>query len=587
MSRILIFSPYANRQHLTAYEGTIAKACQVRGATVEYLLCDGLLPECDNHWDSFPYEVPIPRPLHLCQKCQGQAKDKLSEFDLPFRWLGEFVDEAEREYAFNWAQSLSISEIVNASFMEYPVGIWVRSSVVSYFRKYPPDIKDWRVANVYRGFIYSAAIVVVGLRNYLNTYSVDAALLFNGRQSITRVAFEIFQQFGIRELTHEFPFYQSGHILVKPNARCWTIEPFTDYWQMWRNVPLSRSSLDKALRWIRNRRYGKGLSWYAFNEPSTHFVSVRKQLNLNSNKRLFALFTSSTDEITGDPELQGPYELQSEWVQDVVNWVQNRSDIELAIRVHPHLAGKTGLGRANDEFNFYEKMRAALPSNIRIIMPNDSLSSYALMYEADVCLSFGSSVGIEMAMMSKPVVLGARAIYENASYVLNVRSKAALPEMLEKSLQLQSAREIQREAFRLAYYYVFMFEMPFPLVSMVGVMDVKLNYTSFKALAPGQDDSLDFICDYLINGYALFNPPTDLELTRSTVDEDAFLGELEQIYEPIRDLDYERWLRRAYRLNLVGRSIQNIFQKLPFGTGIGLNKIGKAIYLALFRRTGG
>ena len=56
MSHLLIFSPYAMRPHLTFYEGTIAKACQVRGATVEYVLCDGLLPECDMHWDSMTNE---------------------------------------------------------------------------------------------------------------------------------------------------------------------------------------------------------------------------------------------------------------------------------------------------------------------------------------------------------------------------------------------------------------------------------------------------------------------------------------------------------------------------------------------------
>ena len=60
MTRILIFSPYALWTYHTTYEGTIAKACQAHGATVEYLLCDGLLPECDQHWDS---KTNLPRPF--------------------------------------------------------------------------------------------------------------------------------------------------------------------------------------------------------------------------------------------------------------------------------------------------------------------------------------------------------------------------------------------------------------------------------------------------------------------------------------------------------------------------------------------
>jgi hypothetical protein len=579
-NRILIFSPYACRHHLTAYEGTIANACQIRGATVEYVLCDGLLAECDTHWDSFP-DTNAPRPFHLCQSCQSRTKRNFAspEFNLPHQWLGEFVSESERLRAFDWAQSLPHSEIHHASFMGYPLGEWVQSSMVSYFRQYPPDMSNWRVVNVYRGFIFSAAIVAIGLRNYLNKYSVESALLFNGRASITRVAFEIFRQLGIRVLTHETPFYQRGHLMVKPNARCWSIEPFTEFWLNWGHVPLARPALEMTLNWLKKRRYGQGLSWYAFNNPYLRSLSVRNELNLSQDKRLLALFTSSTDETAGDPELQGPFESQSSWVQDVISWVTDRNDVELVIRVHPHLAGTTGLGRAVDEFDFYSRMKTELPDNIRIIMPDDSLNSYALMDVADICLSFGSSVGIEMAMLGKPVVLASRGFYECGSQILTVDSKESLPEMLEKSLQPPSSREIRREAFRLAYYYVFKFELPFPLVSMVDVMNANLNYSSSKALAPGKDDTLDHICNYLIFGEPLFDSPTEAEHACTTSEEDTFFAELEQSSEPLRDMKYERWLQQTSRLNRIGRSVQIVLKSLPLGAGNFLNRIGKSTYL--------
>jgi hypothetical protein len=580
-NRILIFSPYAGRPHLTFYEGTIAKSCQIRGATVEYLLCDGLLPECDNHWDSFLYSRP--RPFELCQRCQSKAKAFLDEFGLPYKWLGEFVSEDEKETAFTWSQNLSPSDMLQACFMGYPVGEWVISSIASYFRRYPPDMRNWRVVAAYRGFLYSAAIVAVGLKNYLKINHVDSALLFNGRQSLTRVAFELLRQHGIRELTHEFPFYQRGHLLLKTNARCWSIEPFNEFWKMWGKVPLSRSSLEKTLKWLQNRRYGNGLSWFAFNNPHFGELSVRKTLDLNPDKQLFALFTSSTDETAGDPELQGPYESQSVWVKDVVEWVRGRNDVELVIRVHPHLAGNTGLGRAFDEYNFYLELKSVLPANVRVIMPDESLNSYALMDQADICLSFGSSVGLEMAMLGKPVILGSRAFYEDGAYVLNIRSKQSLPEILGKSLRPQASREIRREAFRQAYYYVFMFELPFPLVSMPEVLDVTLNYTSTEELAPGRDDTLDHICSYLIHGQPLYDSPTEIELARTTEVEDAFFAELERKKEPMRDVAYEKSFLRQYQLNKIGRSIQKAVKRLPLGGGYVLNKVGKAIFSPLTR----
>ena len=589
MTRILVFSPYVSRYHLFVYEGTIAKACQIRGAAIEYLLCDGLLPECDMHWKSFPESIP--RPVDLCQSCQTRAKRNFLELDiplkdLPYRWLGEFVKETERKDAFTWAQSLSTSEMRKACFNGYQVGEWVQSTVVSYFRQYPPDLNNGEVANVYRGFLVSAAIVVSGLRNYLEEYSVDSALLFNGRQSITRVAFEIFRRNDIRVLTHETPFYQRGHLMLKTNGRCWSIEPFTEFWRMWGQVPLTRSSLEQTLNWLKDRRYGNRLSWLAYNAPQTRDISLRNELNLSENKHLLALFTSSTDETAGDPELEGPYELQSEWVRDVVDWVRERSDVELVVRVHPNLAGKTGLGKAVDEYNFYDQMKLAAPANTRVIMPDESLNSYALMDEADICLSFGSSVGIEMALLGKPVVLASRGIYEECSHILTVRSKRSLPEMLEKSLQPTSVREIRRGAFRLAYYYVFKFELPFPLVSMSSVMNADLNYTTPEALTPGKDDVLDRICNHLIDGHPLFDHPTDSERARTMAEEDTFFAELEAAAEPFRAKEYERRLRRTGSLNWLGRAIQSAVQHLPFGTGKLLNKVGKVIYLPLLRWLG-
>lgn len=584
MTRILIFSPHVKRRHLTAYEGTIAKACKVRGAEVRYILCDGLLPECDEYWESSSFGRP--RPFDICRHCMARAEDCMADLHLPYSWLGEYLDTSDRENAFAWAQDLKLSEICQASFMGYPLGEWVLSSVVSYFRQYPLEMDNWRVVNVYRGFLFSAALVALGLRKYLGSNQVDAAILFNGRQSTTRVAFELFRESGIRVLTHEYPFYQNGHLMLKPNARCWSPVPFEEFWRMWGKVPLTRPALEKTRDWLMNRRYGRGLSWYAFNNPYITPLAVRKELNLSKNTPLLALFTSSTEEIVGDPELQGPFESQSLWVQEVVSWVRQRSDVQLVIRVHPHLSDKTGLGKAREEFRFYEELKSSSPANVRIVMPDDSLNSYALMDEADIGLTYGSSAGIEMAMLGKPVVLGSRAFYENGVHVLTIRSRETLKGILEASLKPCSVREIRRDAFRLAYYYVFKFEVPFPLVLKRGLTDVRLNYTGSEALTPGKDETIDHACGFLMEGRPLFDPPDKEALERTTVDEDDFFEKLEHSSEPMRNREYEQWLRRSHLVNTIGRSVQGLIHSLPLGVGQAFNKIGKALYMPFLRWIG-
>lgn len=581
MSNLLVFSPYAERPHFTAYEGTIAKACQLRGATVEYLLCDGLLPECDMHWDSFPLHQP--RPLDICERCQAGAKARIAEFSLPHSWLGEFITNSEREEAFAWAQSLSPAAICKATYLNYPIGEWVQSSIFSYFRQYPADLSNWRVVNAYRGFLLSGALVSLGLRRYLKTHSVDCSLLFNGRQSITRVAFEILREAGIRVLTHEMPFYQSGHIMVKPNARCWSNQPFTEFWNQWGKVPLTRRALKQTLKWLIDRRYGRNLSWYAYNPSISFDASLRGRLGIGEGRKVMALFTSSTEETAGDPELESAYQSQLTWVRDVIDWGGKRNDVDLVIRVHPHLAGKTGLVRASDEFQFFSGLRERTPANIRIVMPDEPLNSYALMEAADVGLTFGSTVGLEMAMLGKPVVLAARNFYEVGEHIICVRSKESLPEDLERSLGASVSQERRREAFRLAYYYAFMFELPFPLVSVFGIMDVKRNYSEMDELLPGRDRTLDQICNYLLGLGPLFEAPSESDKSRTASEEDDFFDWMEKNPDCLRDRSYERLLPVVKNVRRVGRGIKRLIRMSPFGSGDALLQTGRSFYRSFTR----
>jgi hypothetical protein len=567
MSRILIFSPYQLWTIHTIYEETIAKACQVRGASVEYLLCDGL-PECDQHWES---KANAPRPADLCQGCKAAAKSSLVKLDFRYQWLAAFVSDVEKTAAFAWAQSVPPAELSNAAFKGTPIGKWVLSSVVSYFRRYPPDLSNEHVVSVYRGFLVSGAIVATGLGNYLSANSIDAAILFNGRQSITRVALEIFQEHGIRVLTHERAEYQRGHINVKPNAHCMSPEPFVALWSMWGQVPLNRKALDAVFKWLMQRRYGTNLAWIPFNKTFTHDSTLRKSMNLSQDKHLWALFTSSSDEVAGDPLMQGPYESQIDWVRDVVQWVGLRDDVQLVIKVHPNLGGNDYIGRAVDEIRVYEDLRMALPDNVRIVMPDDSVNAYSLAEDAEVGLTFGSTIGLEMAMMGKPVLLASKGLYGNGSKILTVNSRESLPAMLEQCLHAKPDREIQREAFRLAYYYIFAFELPFSAVRVLDLYEAALNYTNQDDLAAGKDDSLDRICNFLVRGLPLFDGPTLDERSRTRADEDELFEVLTRSRGSLRDARHERWLR----LKALGRSFGALIRRLPFGTGDRLLDLGR------------
>jgi hypothetical protein len=556
--RILVFSPYALWTFHTVYEGTIAKACRVRGAEITYLLCDGL-PECDQYWFS---KAGGTRPDDICQRCREKALTNVGAVEFPNRWISEFLSNDERVEVASWAEKLVPEEFPEVIFRGLHLGQWVLSSINSYFRQFPPDLRSATVAQVYRNFLVSGALVSIALGNFLDRNPVDSTILFNGRQSITRVALEIFRARGIRVLTHERGEYQRAHINARENAHCMSPLPFQSFWRSWGRVALSRKALEQARMWLVQRRYGSNLAWIPFSKSGGK-SSVRDQLSLSTAKPLLVLFTSSTDEVGGDPLMQGPFASQTDWIIDVIEFARNHEEIELVIKVHPNLGGNIYIQAATQELNIYKQMRPTLPDNVRMVMPEDNISAYSLADEADVGLTFGSVVGLEMAMFGKPVVLASRAFYENGCMFLTARSREDLPALLDRCMKPSNKREIQREAFRLAYYAMCVYEMPFPKVAVESLYHAYENFNSPFDLTLGKDPSLDAICRFLLEGGPLFEAPTAADLARTSAEEDSYFDTLAKSTDSFYEHRLERWVR----LRSIGREARSLLERLPFGAG--------------------
>src|SRR5262249_46449369 len=145
------------------------------------------------------------RPFDLCDRCQAGAKVALADTPVPFEWLSSYLRPDERHAAFEWAQEIQPSQFLSAFFRGLPIGEWVTTSVVSYFRCLPIRLDDWHPVNVFRGFLHGTAVASVALSRLLDDWRPDSMILLNGRLSVLRVAFNLARARGIRVLVHEAP----------------------------------------------------------------------------------------------------------------------------------------------------------------------------------------------------------------------------------------------------------------------------------------------------------------------------------------------------------------------------------------------
>jgi hypothetical protein len=519
-TRVLCYAPY-NRWALHGlWEMTILRSLKLRGAEVEYVLCDGLYTDCDQFW-----EAVAPRPANACASCQMEVTRLVAAMGMDYRWLGRYLNTDEEREAARWAASLAPGQLLSATYGSWRVGEWVRASVQSHFRRNDIDVSVPRIERGMRSYVYSGLIACFALDRLLDESGPDVFVVFNGRQSSTRVALELARARGIRVVLHERGLRPETLTLVE-NVSCNSLEPIRRAWREWGEVPLTSEELDDAVSLMAAREHGRDLGWRALSAPLQPIEEVRARLGLSADRPTWVLFTSSDDEVAGDDEYGSRFPSQREWIERTIDHARGNAQIDLVIRVHPNTGSRRSTGANRVQLEEMRQLAENLPPNVRMIDADEEISSYSLMDLCSVGLVWVSTAGLELACKGKHVVVAAGNRVAGTSFVHTVAGEASYEGMLESLLGIPVAavsEAIKRLALRFAYCLFFRLCIPFPLIRMPDAHTGEPVYNSPDALMPGREPGLDRCCRIVLDGEAVCPPPTEAEVARSAEAEDGYL----------------------------------------------------------------
>ncbi len=519
--RVLCYAPY-NRWALHGlWEMTVLQALKLRGAEVRYVLCDGLYSECDQFWAAV-----APRPANACAICQAQVANLVADMGMDFHWLGRYLAIDEEHEARRWAGSLAAGDVLDATYGDWRVGEWVRSSIQSHLRASEPVIADPATERAARSYLYSGLVACFALDSLLRDSAPDVLLVFNGRQSSTRVAFELARARDIRVIVHERG-PRNETLLLLENVGAISLDPIRRYWQEWGDVPLSTGELHDVARLLHEREHGRNTGWDAFTAAPQRSDEVLARLGLGTERPLWVLFTSSDDEVAGSDDHRSPFASQRDWIEQTIDHARRHPEIGLVIRAHPNTGSRRSVGANRAQLDEISRLGENLPANVRMIDPDEEISSYSLMDLCSLGLVWSSTVGLELACKGKEVVVAAGNYVAGASFVHTVRDVAGYERMLGSLLSVPVgavSRSIRQRALRFAYGLFYRLPIDFPLVEMPTPHEGRLRYSSLDALAPGRDAGLDRCARIVLEGEPICSPPTATERARSTGAEDEFLA---------------------------------------------------------------
>jgi hypothetical protein len=318
---------------------------------------------------------------------------------------------------FGRSRVADLADLQALTYQGAALGAGAASSLVLNTCDSDPDLRANR-ALVAR-YLRSAALVYEATQLLLERVRPTAVMVFNGRFACTRPIVEAARRAGVPCSFHErgatFEHYE---IFRRPPHDFAYLRDCVR--AAWTEAGPDRERIAESF--FRRSRSGQVLDWLDFTEGQQ-----RGRVPARGDRRRLVYFSSSDDEFTGAGDLLDHplFGSQREAVQFLVDWVATQPDAELIIRVHPYVLQKAARDR--------DWWTALQGGRVRVEGPDSPTDSYALAESADAVLTYSSTIGIEAAMLGRPVILLGDSAYRGFGCVHEPANREDLLSLLSRS----------------------------------------------------------------------------------------------------------------------------------------------------------
>lgn len=506
-----------------SHEVSMIKGLMQAGADVDYFICNGANNICG---------MKELVDTNLCSSCIVAATHNLRLLNIPFKFLVDDDKIMYRVLAEKWVKSLEGKELLDATYHSYPLGRWLYSSMLTSFRltEYRPGLNPLH-DDYFRVALFDAAFNLLLIREILQAKDYQRVLLFNARLFCNKLVFELAREREIDVYIHERGV-RRGELTLSKNRFASSFPRYRDYWKIWKDVPLREDQLRGVAKNLRQREVGdtSALNWETFSPSRTEDQAFLQKVSAAPEKRIWSVFTSSTDELVGSDDFDlGEFSSQLEWLDCVIAEAGRYPDVHLVIRAHPNLAATSCSPALEEEYAWYQKLHAKYQDSeaVTVIRPQDKVCSYELMDISDAGICYVSTCGLEMATKGLRVCIGGATFFDASTFAEKIDSPRKVQAAFARWAKLPKGfrdPEIKREAFRFWHLYTCLNSYKFPQVLMPTPHVGHLRGYADSDFDPRLNPELGRITDWITSGRETFFLPGPEDLERSRAAEDAFFA---------------------------------------------------------------
>jgi hypothetical protein len=294
----------------------------------------------------------------------------------------------------------------------------------------------------------------------------ETVLVPNGLVTELGIFYQVARHLGLTTVTYEFNdqreqiWLSQNEIVMRQNTDA--------LWAARGHVPLTESEREQiaGLEDARTsaKKYGKGTRFWQ-DVASVGGETLRADLGLDERPVVLLATNVLGDSLTLGRNIFTAS--MAEWIEKTVQYFAGRPDVQLVVRIHP---GER-LMKGPSMVGVIERAVPDKPEHIHVIGPNEKVNTYDLMEIASLGLAYTTTVGMEMAMRSVPVILAGLTHYRGRGFTHDPITYdeyfGMLDDLLSSSTEDRKAgkpvNRLTEQQVEAAWNYAYRFFFDFPI----------------------------------------------------------------------------------------------------------------------------
>ncbi len=457
---VLVFAPYAGIWVHAFPEMLVANALKKAGANLLYVTCDGAYEKGCTTMSAYGVgsNSPDKSRNEICHKCRRNRQLILGCVSSSSINIDQYLDDATIDSIDGIVSSLNLDQVMEYQLDGIRLGRIALHETILHNKIFNLDQVTAEIFSSFKVDFANVLKTYFALKTIIREHKPDRILTYNTHISTNYALLLLAKQSGIKvyglhagaNLSNRFErlyVFQSDMVVLYKDL-------INQFEEKYHRIPCSLEQIKYVSAHFQTLVSGKNIFVYSSPKDSAKF-DLYGRFEIKADQAVLLATLSSYDEVYSSQvmgvmqECELLFPTQVAWVSNLIEFMRQRSDLFLIIRVHPREFPNRRDAKLSAHAQRLAEEFINLPDNVKVNWPSDNISLYDLAAEVDVVLNGWSSAGKEMSMLGIPVVLYTKDIlYYPASLNYLGRSRSEYFEMIDQALNDGWSFERIRRAYR-------------------------------------------------------------------------------------------------------------------------------------------